>query len=55
MTTQDIVSASSAPFSLAVIPMGMNRPLTAPEVAALNLRYPVPPWGLTYFMPIVAP
>lgn len=47
MTYDQIVSPSSAPFSAPVIPMGMNRPLTAPEVTALNTAYPKPPYGFT--------
>lgn len=47
MTPAQIVSPSSAPFSVPVIPMGMARPLTAPEVAAINILFPKPPNGFT--------
>lgn len=47
MTPQEIVSPFNAPFSVPVIPTGMSRPLTAPEVTALNTAFPKPPYGFT--------
>lgn len=51
MTPAEIVYPDDAPFTALVIPRGMARVLTAPEVVACNLKYPVPPNGFQYWMP----
>lgn len=48
-TVQEIVSPRNAPFSVPVIPTGMNRPLTAGEVTTLNAAFPIPPYGNTWW------